>query len=170
MRTTPLAVLAVVGLLAASVCAEPLEQSYSALSQSLKPQAAALQQTANSGAAKIVSAKNAARVRDFYLEHERGFWRLVPGPAGHIRIDVREGDEVRLELVNREFGPGRHPHEATLDIEWLDSSVNGRPSHGVHVWLPRPGERARVVFRAMRPRIYPMMERGRDIGYLTIHR
>src|SRR5438552_3403517 len=108
MRIASLAGLAAASFLAVVVSAAQapsLEQAYSSLSQSLKPQAAALKESAKAHEQKAQAALPARRVREFHLEFNRG-WHLRPDPTppgGGLKIDVDAGDHVRLDLINENW-------------------------------------------------------------------
>ncbi len=173
MKIGSLVALAGTFLLAAAavsaVEAPSLEQIYSGALQTLKPQAAALQQSVKTNAAQTMTPPPIRRERDFNLEFEQGSWHLRPDPnppGERLTIDVDEGNLVQLELVNRDF---RNADGAQFLIDGIEATVNGKPSRGIEVWLRSAGDRAIVEFIARAPGIRPI-NRSLAVGRLIIRR
>ncbi|HVA65404.1 MAG TPA: hypothetical protein VNK24_00590 [Elusimicrobiota bacterium] len=100
-----------------------LSQTFAQLSQALKPAASRL----------------AAAPQDvtFNLVWRNDRWHLLPDPNppfSGLRIAVYEGRHVRLNLSNPVLAG--QDDGASFDVDGLDALADGKPTHGIHVWLP----------------------------------
>ena len=129
--------------------APTLSQAFSRLGRALKPAAARL--AAPSGA-ELQAARASAGIPqkvDFNLEWSGHRWRLIPNPNppfSGLRIAVYEGQHVHLALSNPVWAG--QDDGASFDVDGLNAVVNGKPSRGVHVWIPVAVGRATVDFVA----------------------
>ncbi len=129
--------------------APTLSQAFSRLGRALKPAAARL--TAPSGA-ELQAARASAGIPQkvgFNLEWSGHRWRLFPNPNppfSGLRIAVYEGQKVSLMLSNPVWAG--QDDGASFEVDGLSAVVNGKPSRGIHVWLPVAVGRATVDFVA----------------------
>ncbi|HVC09635.1 MAG TPA: hypothetical protein VNH15_06830 [Elusimicrobiota bacterium] len=110
-----------------------LSQAFSQLSQALKPAASRLAAAAGAGFHSVAVPQNVT----FNLEWHNGRWHLMPDPNppfSGLRIAVYAGQHVRLNLTNPVLAD--QDDGASFDVDGLDALVDGKPTHGIHVWLP----------------------------------
>ena len=99
--------------------------------------------------------KSLPKATRFDLEWQNESWHFLlnPNPPGSgLLLEVYSGQLVDLTFTN--FSVWDQDDEASFDIDGIKATVNGKPSDGIHIWLPNAGDQAQAEFTAPTPGIY----------------